>query len=132
MSRAILVTGATGKQGGALVNALLDANADFEVLAVTRNEKSDAAQKLAKRSPKIKLVQGDMNNPTGLFEAAKKLASAPIWGVFSVQVSHLTAYLMMDIRSQLTIKNIYKGTLCFRSEYQCRRTAGQRNDRRGA
>jgi uncharacterized protein YbjT (DUF2867 family) len=56
MSRAILVTGATGKQGGALVNALLDANADFEVLAVTRNEKSDAAQKLAKRSPKIKLA----------------------------------------------------------------------------
>jgi uncharacterized protein YbjT (DUF2867 family) len=84
MPRAILVTGATGKQGGALVNALL--SADFEILTVTRNGKSDAAQKLAKRSSKIRLVQGDMNDPTGLFEAAKKLASGPIWGVFSVQV----------------------------------------------
>ena len=56
MSRTILVTGATGKQGGAVVNALLAANADFQILALTRDAQSASAQRLAKKSPNIKLV----------------------------------------------------------------------------
>lgn len=87
MSRAILVTGATGKQGGATIKHLLAANADFTILAVTRNTTSASAQKLASKSPKIKLVQGNMNDAPGIFIAAKKaLNDGDIWGVYSVQI----------------------------------------------
>ncbi|KAK1997978.1 NmrA-like family protein [Colletotrichum falcatum] len=86
MSRAILVCGSTGKQGGALINRLVEQNVDMEILAVTRNASSASAQRLLKKSPKIKLVQGELSDPTKLFETAKQVANAPIWGVFNVQV----------------------------------------------
>ncbi|GFG12543.1 nmrA-like family domain-containing protein 1 [Aspergillus udagawae] len=84
--KSILVTGATGKQGGAVVNALLAEDADIEILAVTRNPQSSGAKKLADKSPKIKLVQGDLDNPAGIFKNARQVSSEPIWGVFSVQI----------------------------------------------
>ena len=87
MSRALLITGATGKQGGSVVNALLAANADFEIIAVTRDPQSASAQKLLKKSPKIKLVRGNLDNPVAIFENAKKESKLPISGVYSVQVS---------------------------------------------
>jgi uncharacterized protein YbjT (DUF2867 family) len=85
-SRALLITGATGKQGGSVINALLKADAPFEILAVTRNAQSASAQKLLQKSPKIKLVTGDFSAINDIFRKAKEASSAPIWGVFSVQV----------------------------------------------
>jgi hypothetical protein len=85
-SRALLITGATGKQGGSVVNALLKANAPFEILALTRNAQSASAQRLLQKSPKIKLVTGDFSNIHDIFRQAKAATDAPIWGVFSVQV----------------------------------------------
>ncbi|KAH3915671.1 hypothetical protein HBI56_146800 [Parastagonospora nodorum] len=85
-SRAVLITGATGKQGGSVVNALLKANAPFEILALTRNAKSASAQKLLQKSPKIKLVTGDFSAIDDIFLQAKAATSTPIWGIFSVQV----------------------------------------------
>ncbi|OCK82065.1 NmrA-like family protein [Lepidopterella palustris CBS 459.81] len=84
MSRVLLITGATGKQGGAVVNSLLDSN--FTILGVTRNASSPSALKLAAKHPKIKLVQGDLNDPTTLFKNAREVIDQSIWGVFSVQV----------------------------------------------
>jgi NAD(P)-dependent dehydrogenase (short-subunit alcohol dehydrogenase family) len=89
MARALLVTGATGKQGGSLINALLEANADFEILALTRNANSASAQKLKAKSPNIKLVTGDLDAIDSVFEKAKQASKLPIWGVFSVQVGVL-------------------------------------------
>ncbi|KAF2004775.1 NAD(P)-binding protein [Amniculicola lignicola CBS 123094] len=86
MSKAILVVGATGKQGGAVVNALLKANTNIQILAVTRDAKSTSAQKLQQKSSKIKLVTGDMKNVPGIFKTAKEATQLPIWGTFSVQV----------------------------------------------
>lgn len=86
-SKAILVTGATGKQGGSVVDALLERDADFTILAVTRNPESSSAQKLAAKSSKIKLVQGDLKDVPSLFRVAKRAVTQPIWGVYSVQVS---------------------------------------------
>jgi uncharacterized protein YbjT (DUF2867 family) len=83
MSRTIIITGATGRQGGAVVNALLDSN--FEILALTRDKSSPSAQKLVTKSSNIKLVQGDLDNAAAIFEAARLVTSKPIWGVFSVQ-----------------------------------------------
>lgn len=89
MVRAILVTGATGKQGGAVINALLKANADFEILALTRNTNSPSAQKLVQKSTKVKLVSGNLDAVPDIFQKAKEASKLPIWGVFSVQVSDL-------------------------------------------
>lgn len=83
MPRTIIVTGATGRQGGSVVNALV--GNDFEILAVTRNASSLSATKLASLSAKIKVLEGDLDDVPALFEAARKLASHPIWGVYSVQ-----------------------------------------------
>ncbi|KAL4894714.1 hypothetical protein BDV59DRAFT_163255 [Aspergillus ambiguus] len=85
MTIALLITGATGNQGGAVVNSLIAQDGDVEILAVTRNTDSGSAQKLAKKSPKIKLVQGDLDDPATIFDNAKKVTSLPIWGVYSVQ-----------------------------------------------
>ncbi|KAI1472668.1 nucleoside-diphosphate-sugar epimerase family protein [Daldinia caldariorum] len=86
-ARAVLITGATGKQGGAVVSALLKANADFEILALTRDVQSASAQRLAQKSPKIKLVAGDMDAADTIFRNAKVITKTPIWGVFSVQAA---------------------------------------------
>ncbi|KAJ4297509.1 hypothetical protein N0V90_005401 [Kalmusia sp. IMI 367209] len=85
-ARAVLITGATGKQGGSVVNALLKAHANFEILALTRNTQSSSAQKLVQKSSKIKLVKGNLDAIEDVFRTAKETTSLPIWGVFSVQV----------------------------------------------
>ncbi|KAF5227229.1 hypothetical protein FAUST_11912 [Fusarium austroamericanum] len=89
MSRAILITGATGKQGGAVINALLaKSSSEFLLLAVTRNKESASAKNLAAKSSNIKLVEGDLDSIPALFQAAKRAAgTVPIWGVYSVQLS---------------------------------------------
>ncbi|EFY86048.1 hypothetical protein J3459_016416 [Metarhizium acridum] len=87
MSRALLITGATGKQGGSVITALLAKNADFQILAVTRNTTSPAAKKLAAASPKVTLIQGNLDDTEAIFENAQKATEAPIWGVFSVQLA---------------------------------------------
>ena len=82
MAMNILVTGATGKQGGAVVSALLasPSSTDFMIYAVTRNASSSAATSLASRS-NVKVIEGNLDDPAALFQSA----GVPIWGVFSVQ-----------------------------------------------
>ncbi|KAH6671696.1 putative NmrA-like family domain-containing protein 1 [Halenospora varia] len=77
-NRKILVTGATGKQGGAVIDALRAQNANFQILALTRNASSSRAQALARES-NVTVVEGDVTKPVPIFEAHK-----PIYGVFSV------------------------------------------------
>lgn len=80
----LLITGATGKQGGAAIDALMadKAASQFTVYALTRNVESASAKKLVAKYPSIKLVAGNLNNCPTIFSAAK----VPIWEVFSVQV----------------------------------------------
>ena len=87
MSRNVLIFGATGKQGGATVEALLDSPraSEYTMLAVTRNAASASAKKLEERG--VKIVQGDMNDTKAVFEEAEKVANGKVWGVFAVQVS---------------------------------------------
>lgn len=90
MSNTLLITGATGKQGGSVIDAILSNPAQaskFTLLGVTRDANTASAKKLAARSPSIKLVQGNLDDVPSLFRAAKELEQKPIWGVFSVQVS---------------------------------------------
>jgi uncharacterized protein YbjT (DUF2867 family) len=49
MFRAILVAGAAGKQGGAVIKRLLAANTDITIIATTRDVKSSSARRLAQK-----------------------------------------------------------------------------------
>ncbi|KAI0834521.1 NAD(P)-binding protein [Hypoxylon sp. FL0890] len=87
-STVLLVTGATGNQGGAVINALLNRDPNkFIILAVTRDAKSANANRLVQKSSSIKLVQGNLDNVPDLFRQARKVHAQPIWGVYSVQIS---------------------------------------------
>ncbi|KAF2490023.1 NAD(P)-binding protein [Lophium mytilinum] len=94
----ILITGATGNQGSAVIAALHAEDASrsekkFLLLAVTRNVSSPSAQKLEKQYPGLHLVQGDLNAIPEIFNEAEKVleqsgnATTKIWGVYSVQIS---------------------------------------------
>ena len=66
----IVVTGATGAQGGGLVRAILnDPKRSFAVRAVTRNKKSERAQELAKLGAEI--VVADLDDLASLKRAFK-------------------------------------------------------------
>lgn len=86
MPPAVLITGATGKQGGSLIRSLVARKSPLEILAVTRNAQSSSAQKLTKLSSNIKLVEGNLDDPAALFQSARKVTQSAIWGVYSVQV----------------------------------------------
>mmetsp|Transcript_54861 Transcript_54861/g.126320 ORF Transcript_54861/g.126320 Transcript_54861/m.126320 type:complete len:333 (-) Transcript_54861:198-1196(-) len=64
----VLVTGATGQQGGATVDALL-AKRGFEVFALTRNSSSPAAVSLAKKGATV--LKGDFTDKASLEEALR-------------------------------------------------------------
>jgi uncharacterized protein YbjT (DUF2867 family) len=73
--RTILVAGATGRQGGAAVRALVERG--YSVRALTRKPESERAQKLAAAG--VEVVKGDLGDPASLAAAVKG-----VHGVFSV------------------------------------------------
>ncbi len=72
----ILITGATGSQGGATARELLAAG--HKVRAMTRKPDSGAARDLAARGAEI--VQGDLDDASSLRRALQG-----VWGAFAVQ-----------------------------------------------
>jgi len=72
----ILVTGATGKQGGAVARELLSHG--WPVRALTRNPESEAARALGKAGAQI--VMGDLDDAASLERALNG-----VWGVYAVQ-----------------------------------------------
>jgi uncharacterized protein YbjT (DUF2867 family) len=74
--RTILITGATGKQGGAVIRALMGKG--FRLRAMTR--KPDSAAALALGAAGVELVKGDLDDAASL-----KAALAGVWGTLAVQ-----------------------------------------------
>src|SRR6185295_1266566 len=64
--RRVLVTGATGQQGGAVARALLSRG--HRVKALTRKPESDAARQLASAGADV--LAGDLGNAASVLEAA--------------------------------------------------------------
>lgn len=81
--KTILVTGATGKQGGAVIDNLLAAGSGSSphIIAVTRDATTSTAQKLAS-IPNVTVISGDLSDPDAIFQKA-----GAVWGVFSVQIN---------------------------------------------
>ena len=75
----VLVTGATGTQGGAVARQLLSNG--YKIRALVRQPESEKAQTLAQLG--AELVRGDFDEPDSL-----KSALRGAWGIFAVQNSH--------------------------------------------
>jgi uncharacterized protein YbjT (DUF2867 family) len=73
----VLITGATGKQGGSTARAL--AGKGFTLRAMTRKPESDAARAIAAETGAA-IIRGDLDDPASL-----KSALQGAWGVFAVQ-----------------------------------------------
>jgi uncharacterized protein YbjT (DUF2867 family) len=84
VERVIVVCGATGKQGGAVAQSLLDRG--FRVRALTRDPQKPEAQALADQGAEV--VQGDMEDRS----AVDQVLVEGIYGVFSVQNFWETGY----------------------------------------
>jgi uncharacterized protein YbjT (DUF2867 family) len=74
--RKILVTGATGQQGGSLARLLLQKK--HKVYALTRNTQSSAAQDLRNKGANV--VKGDLDDSDSLERAAKDVDSIFLMG----------------------------------------------------
>lgn len=74
--KTVLVTGATGRQGGAVVRHMLAKG--WKLRALTRKTSSHAAQALARQG--VEVVQGDLEDPSSVASA-----TAGVYGVYSVQ-----------------------------------------------
>ncbi len=76
MAKTVVITGATGKQGGAVARSL--AGQGFEIKAMTRKPQGDAVRALVQLGAQI--VQGDLDDAESLKRVLKGA-----WGAFAVQ-----------------------------------------------
>ena len=72
----VLVTGATGRQGGAVIRHMLPKG--WKLRAITRDPGSHAARALTQKG--VEVVQGDLGDPSSVARAA-----AGVYGIYSVQ-----------------------------------------------
>jgi len=84
--KSILVTGATGRQGGAVIQHLLKNN--LIVKALSRTPDSIAAQLLVSKG--VAVVKGDMSDPQSLLNAMK--------GCDGVSVSRITLNMGLKMK----------------------------------
>src|SRR5260370_27363290 len=74
--KTVLITGATGQQGGAVIRHMLAKG--WNLRALTRNSGSDTALNLARQG--VELAQGDLEDLASLEHAAHG-----VYGIYSVQ-----------------------------------------------
>jgi uncharacterized protein YbjT (DUF2867 family) len=74
--KTVLVTGATGRQGGAVVRHLLPKG--WKLRALTRDPASHAARALTQKG--VEVVQGDLEDPASIARAA-----VSVYGIYSAQ-----------------------------------------------
>src|SRR5215831_8080891 len=72
----VLVTGATGRQGGSVVRHMLKQG--WKLRALVRNPEAKAAKMLAEQA--VEVVRGDLEDPPSLTNAVRG-----VMGVYSVQ-----------------------------------------------
>src|SRR5262249_40100191 len=74
--KTVLVTGATGRQGGSVIRHMRPKG--WKLRALTRNTNGYAAEKLVRQG--VELAQGDLEDPASLERAVRG-----VYGVYSVQ-----------------------------------------------
>jgi uncharacterized protein YbjT (DUF2867 family) len=105
VSEKILVTGATGQQGGTLAKLLLQKN--HKVYALVRNIQSPAAQELKKEG--ADLVKGDLNNLDSLEQAVIGVDSIFLMGTplgDGLEGETRRGKMMADIAKEKNVKHL--------------------------
>jgi uncharacterized protein YbjT (DUF2867 family) len=103
--RKILVTGATGQQGGSLARLLLQKK--HKVYALTRNTQSSAAQDLRNRGANI--VKGDLDDYDSLERAVKDVESIFLMGTpfeDGIEGEIRRGKLMADVAKENNIEHL--------------------------
>lgn len=72
MSATILVAGATGNQGNAVIDQLLTSDEEYELLALTRDASTNHAQATAEKGDAVELVEGDLDDPASIQPHAER------------------------------------------------------------
>ena len=101
----ILVTGATGQQGGTLAKLLLQKN--HKVYALVRNIQSPAAQEL--KNEGANLVNGDLNNLDSLEQAVNGVDSIFLMGTpleDGIEGETRRGKMMADIAKEKNVKHL--------------------------
>src|SRR6266487_3792185 len=101
----ILVTGATGQQGGTLAKLLLQKN--HKVYALVRNIQSPAAQEL--KNEGANLVKGDLNNLDSLEQAVNGVDSIFLMGTpleDGIEGETRRGKMMADIAKEKNVKHL--------------------------
>lgn len=101
----ILVTGATGQQGGTLAKLLLQKN--HKVYALVRNIQSPAAQELKKEG--ANLVKGDLNNLDSFEQAVNGVDSIFLMGTpleDGIEGETRRGKMMADIAKEKNVKHL--------------------------
>jgi uncharacterized protein YbjT (DUF2867 family) len=112
--RTILVTGATGTQGGAVFHHLQGRG--FSVRVLTRDPEKPAARALAGRGAEV--VGGDLNDPASLTRALDE-----VYGVYSVQES--TGGAEAEIRQGINLADAANRSGVSHLVYSCVGSADQ-------
>jgi len=101
----ILVTGATGQQGGALAKLLLQK--DYQVYALVRNIQSPVAQELKNNG--ANLVKGDLNDFDSLEQAVNGIDSIFLMGTpfeDGIEGETRRGKMMADIAKEKNVKHL--------------------------
>jgi uncharacterized protein YbjT (DUF2867 family) len=108
--KTILVTGATGKQGGAVARHLTSAG--WHVRILTRDPKKPAAKRC--RPMGMEVVQGNLNDKNSVLKAADG-----VYGIFSVQsreqgaeVEIRQGKLLADVGKECGIRHFVYNSVC--------------------
>ncbi|MEO8399252.1 MAG: NmrA/HSCARG family protein [Ignavibacteriaceae bacterium] len=114
VKKIIAVMGATGAQGGGLVNAILnDPKSEFTVRAITRNADSDKAKALAKKGAEV--VQADEEDVESLKKAFKGAYGAYCvtfyWQYFSPEKELQHAKNLADAAKAENVSHVIWSTL---------------------
>jgi len=108
----ILVTGATGLQGGSVVEHLLN-DGNFNIVALTRDPTKEAAKKLVEKG--VKVVKGDLGDVDSLREAFKGVDGAflvtQFWEKFSEDQEFKDGKNFIDVAKESKVKHIVFSTL---------------------
>ncbi|RFU32665.1 hypothetical protein B7463_g3655, partial [Scytalidium lignicola] len=104
MPSSILVTGATGNQGGAVIKALLNSpnfsSSDITIYALTRNPDSPGAKALVEKDSKaIRLLKGDLSDPVAIFKGAPDTINS----VFCVTIPNFSGAEKEEVQSKAFI-----------------------------
>jgi uncharacterized protein YbjT (DUF2867 family) len=112
--KTIVVVGATGAQGGGLVQAILNDNAhEFNVRAITRNINSDKAKELLKQGAEV--VAADLDDIESLKKAFQGAYGAYcvtfFWNHFSPEKEKENARALAEAAKYAGIKHVIWSTL---------------------